>query len=142
MKNAIKKKVALLAAVAALAAFCACRNVVPEQNESGEKENAAGGAPSESDETKENSGNPEKKKYVITYETGLKSGVTIAAKTQEVYYGEEVILYIPAHTDYEFVKWVIEGTQTEMKSGVYSFEKNITLEAVWKENDNGDYGFL
>ena len=142
MKNAIKRITGLFTAVAMLALLCACGNHTSEKNKNEKEENATGGATSESDETKENSGNPEKEKYVITYETGLKSGVTIEAKTQEVYYGEEVMLYTPTHTDYEFVKWVIEGTQTEVKSGVYTFRKNITLQAVWKENDGGDYGFL
>ena len=83
-----------------------------------------------------------KEKYIITYETGLKTGVEITAKTQEAYYGEEITLYTPTHTDYVFVKWVIKGTDTEVKSGVYTFTENITLEAVWKEDGNGDYGFL
>lgn len=113
-----------------------------ENSMSPEKDSSSDDSSSPEDSSSEEDSSSALKKYVITYETGLKTGVSITAKTQEVCYGEEVILYIPEHTDYIFVKWIIKGTNVEMKNGEFSYEEDITLEAVWKEDGKGDYGFL
>lgn len=137
----MKKFISLLCICILLITVCSCG--LPNENPNSNEINIEN-VPSVEDNssTLEEDTSSQLQRYVITYETGLKTGVSITAKTQEVFYGKEVVLYIPEHTDYIFVKWVIKGTNVEMKNGVFSYEENITLEAVWKEDGNGDYGFL
>lgn len=136
----MKKFISLLCICILLFTVCSCglSTEKPNSNEGdiGNGSSSLGGDSSSEDTS------PQLQKYLITYETGLKTGVSITSKTQEVFYGKEFVLYIPEHTDYIFVKWVIKGTNVELKNGVFSYEENITLEAVWKEAGDGDYGFL
>ena len=78
--------------------------------------------------------------YTITYDTALAHGVSITAKTQQVIFGERVVLYVPTHSDYEFLGWFTnEGVLFE--DGIYNFNTDITLTARWKEKENGGFGF-
>ena len=73
--------------------------------------------------------------YTITYEKGF-TNAKIAKTKQVVIYGEPYILEIPSCEGYTFQGWRIKGTKAMMKNSAKYFRTdNITLEAVWKQND-------
>lgn len=82
-----------------------------------------------------------KKQYTITYIVNNKNA-TMETTTQTVTYGEAFTLFTPktvAGDDFRFVKWIITGTTTEFKSGIYAVEGDITLTAVWEDTYSKNY---
>lgn len=80
--------------------------------------------------------------YTITYSFGElpdSAAPTITALTQTVTYNEAFTLYEPTCKGFIFEFWVISGTQTEFKSGVYKRTSDVSLTAVWSENLEDDY---
>lgn len=76
--------------------------------------------------------------YVINYELGFIDG-TIEANKQNVAFDDEYKLYTPTAQGYNFVKWIIKGTDTQFNDGVYTIDTDITLTAVWEEDIWSDF---
>lgn len=79
--------------------------------------------------------------YTITYVLNY-SNATIETTTQEVKANEAFTLLIPTvpkGDDYSFVKWVITGTNTEFTNGIFSYNSNISLTAVWEDTYSKNY---
>lgn len=82
-----------------------------------------------------------KKQYTITYILNNENA-TIETTTQTVTYGETFTLATPeivAGDDFRFVKWIITGTTTEFKSGIYTIEGDVSLTAVWEDTYSKNY---
>lgn len=71
--------------------------------------------------------------YVITYDLEG-ADVTIESDRQTAVFDSRVELYTPKRDTYNFKGWVDEDGQP-FSSGVFRSDKNITLKAVW-EDDN------
>ncbi len=70
--------------------------------------------------------------YTITYYLGDVTSAQITAYTQQVTFDSEFLLYTPIANGYTFEKWVIEGTNDQFTSGVYTLDADVELVAVWK----------
>lgn len=74
----------------------------------------------------------EQREYTITYDA---NGGMVTSETQEVIYGEDVILAVPTYEGYEFVCWTLNGVA--VIDGKWTIEENVTLVASWvKVDDN------
>ena len=73
--------------------------------------------------------------YHIYYDLGICdcSNIPSSRLSQQVWVGEEVELLKPSCETHKFVKWVIQGTQTEYVAGVYQYQEDLHLVAVWVE---------
>ena len=54
---------------------------------------------------------------------------------QQVWFGEEFNLLKPTCETHLFVKWLIQGTNTEYSADTYQYQKDLYLVAVWVEED-------
>jgi len=79
---------------------------------------------------------PESQTYTITFELGEVEGNTKAILPKDsitVKYGENYTLVTPSCADYEFLNWVIKGTDTVFTdSGIYPYKKDVVLVAKWE----------
>lgn len=73
--------------------------------------------------------------YTITYNLGEATNAQIAAMSQEVTFSRTFALQTPTADGFEFVKWVVSGTDTEFTGGTYDLDSDVTLVAVWKSAD-------
>ena len=85
----------------------------------------------------------EKAEYVVTYNA---NGGVIENATQTVVYGEEFTLAVPTKTGYIFKGWYVvdsegEATSERLESGVWDYEGDVSVIAVWEEDpsSNGAY---
>ena len=79
--------------------------------------------------------------YTITYSLGERENDRYAAidqTSQGVTFDQPYNLYTPTCRGYKFVKWVISGTQEELKNGTYDRDANIELTAVWELDVDSD----
>ena len=77
--------------------------------------------------------------YKIEYNLGDKpSEVTISLTEQQIAFGEQYQLQTPSRPGYIFVKWVISGTDTEFKDGIYSLPYDVQLTAIWEIDHDHD----
>lgn len=68
--------------------------------------------------------------YTIT----LKNDTQVS--TKKIKFDAIVSLPIPDHDEYQFVKWVIEGTDTEIADGSrYTIADDVTLIPVWNSDN-------
>ncbi len=73
--------------------------------------------------------------YLIAYDLGeLKNheGVGISALTQTVTYGKEYNLLKPYCEGYNFLGWVISGTDQKVGNDIYRYTENLSLTALWR----------
>ena len=67
--------------------------------------------------------------FTITYD--VKGGNALAETTQAVRYGEEYTLAVPTRDNYEFQGWFIEGTNTKLNEGTWTYETDVDVYAKW-----------
>ena len=97
--------------------------------------------PSQDEKPEDNKVTDTKKQYTITYIVN-NNNATMEATTQMVTYGETFTLAAPrikSGDDFRFVRWVITGTTTEFKSGIYTIEGDVSLTAVWEDTYSKNY---
>ena len=111
-------------------------DVVLESDESAEES-------SEEASSEEESSEEEKAEYVVTYNA---NGGGVENATQTVVYGEEFTLAVPTKTGYIFKGWYVvdsegEATSERLESGVWDYEGDVSVIAVWEEDpsSNGAY---
>lgn len=78
------------------------------------------------------------KVYTITFELN-KDGAEIDSSVQEVTYGSEFTLPVPTCARYVFVEWVFTGTEDVFTEGIYTYDENISLTAVWRLEWSGQH---
>ena len=78
--------------------------------------------------------------YTITYNVVF-DGASIDRLSQEVKYGENFTLPKPTYSGLKFKHWVLDGTKEVVNDGVYTWENNVTLKAVWVM-DSSDWSDL
>ena len=74
--------------------------------------------------------------YTITFNVVF-NGASIDRLSQEVKYGESFTLPTPTLDGYKFKHWVIEGTTDTVVDGIYTWNKDISLKAVWLMSADG-----
>ena len=82
--------------------------------------------------------------YKITYSLGDReddSNAEIESREQTVVFDSPYTLYIPKCEGYKFVKWVITGSDTEIKNGTWSTAEDVSLTAVWTIDKDSDIGW-
>lgn len=78
--------------------------------------------------------------YVINYEIEEKASGCDGLQT--VRYGEEFTLATPTLDGRVFVGWKLNGTETFVENGTYSWTDNITLTAVWDVDNDNEYTYF
>ncbi len=73
--------------------------------------------------------------FVITYD--VNGGNALESDTQVVDAGSAYTLITPSRDGFKFIKWVDSETNVEVTEGAYNFGKNITIKAVWVQNNDG-----
>lgn len=73
--------------------------------------------------------------YTITYDLEGLNNITIGATTQSVAYDSRFTLEMPVRDCYEFNGWIDENGNP-FTDGVYQTAKDVTLKAVWVEDNN------
>lgn len=75
--------------------------------------------------------------YTVTLELGEVSGNTkaqISKNSIDVKYGDNLKLVTPSCDGYEFLYWVIKGTDTVVSDGLYRYKEDLILVAIWKNS--------
>jgi hypothetical protein len=78
--------------------------------------------------------------YTVYYDLGEVKGNTKAqiSKTEiKLKRGDKLTLEKPSCEGYEFLYWVLEGTDQKITDGLFRFEKDITLVAIWQSDWSG-----
>ena len=79
-------------------------------------------------------------KYTVTFDLdgGYFSGEYVNTKFATVSYGKEYDFkkYNPLKTEYEFSGWLLEDGTTLKSNGVWELERDVTLKAKWKKQDD------
>ncbi len=77
--------------------------------------------------------------YVINYE--VEAEASGCDGWQMVNYGEDFTLDVPSLDGRVFVGWKLNGTETFVENGTYSWTDNITLTAVWDVDNDNEYTY-
>lgn len=70
--------------------------------------------------------------YTIRLDPGGVSDAQIPATELRVTYGARLNLPTPTSETHQFLKWVIRGTDTEVKNDSYTYAQDLELVAVWE----------
>lgn len=76
--------------------------------------------------------------YTIRLDPGGVSDAQIPATELRVTYGARLNLPAPTSETHQFLKWVIRGTDTEVKNDSYTYAQDLELVAVWEEEQWSD----
>ena len=78
--------------------------------------------------------------YTLTYNLGVLENNASAnlngSRIKTIRYGEIFTLPTPTCAGWDFLYWTVEGETTEFTASTYPFKKNVTLVAVWVENEH------
>ena len=92
------------------------------------------------DEPGENSAGSTTQTYTLTYNLGVLENNASAnlngSRIKTIRYGEIFTLPTPTCAGWDFLYWTVEGETTEFTASTYPFKKNVTLVAVWVENEH------
>ena len=96
--------------------------------------------PSYEDEPGETSTGSTTQTYTLTYNLGVLENNASAnlngSRIKTIRYGEIFTLPTPTCAGWDFLYWTVEGETTEFTASTYPFKKNVTLVAVWVENEH------